>query len=278
MKDHNLGFYLDRNSTLTPEAEALRDVQTSDWWKAVEPFFDDIIWQYFSEREVFYTDKFDPRDPDETTKNILRAFAINLKTRAYTYSKLYETITLEYNPLYNVDAFEYEDRTLDQTGTAENKKTGKDTNTKTGSEKDAKMGRETNTRSGSETDSPDGTNVTTKAATTFDSTTMYDTEKSTEDPGVTTTHTFNSVKDETAYLNREDVHSYNNVKDEMNYNSADLETRNLKDKEAIVKRRYGNIGVTKSTELIADQRRVVEFDFFKRVVKDCVNCVSYALY
>ena len=68
------------------------------------------------------------------------------------------------------------------------------------------------------------------------------------------------------------------MKDETNYNSADLFDRNLKDTEAIVKRRYGNIGVTKSTELIRDQRSTVEFDFFKRVVKDCVNCVSYALY
>lgn len=278
MKDHNLGFYLDRNSTLTPEADALRDVQTSAWWKAVEPFFDDIIWQYFSEREVFCTDKFDPRDPDETTKNILRAFAINLKTREYTYSKLYETTILEYNPLYNVDAYEQENRTLDQTGTAENKKTGKDTNTKTGSEKDTKTGREANTRTGSELDSPSGQNVTTKAATTFDSSTMYDTEKSTDVPGVINSHQYNQVKDETSFTNREDTHSYNNVKDETNYNSADLETRDLKDTEEIIKRRFGNIGITKSTELIADQRRVVEFDFCKRVVKDCVNCVSYALY
>lgn len=278
MKNHNLGYYLDRNNTLTPEADALRDVSTSDWWKAVEPFFDDLIWQYFSEREVFLTDKFDPRDPEETIKNILRAFAINLKTRAYTYSKLYETIILEYNPLYNVDAFEFEDRTLDQTGTNKHQKSGKDTNLRTGSEKDTKTGREANTRTGSELDSPSGQNVTTKAATTFDSSTMYDTEKSTDVPGVINSHQYNQVKDETSFTNREDTHSYNNVKDETNYNSADLFDRNLKDTEAIVKRRYGNIGVTKSTELIRDQRSTVEFDFFKRVVKDCVNCVSYALY
>ena len=278
MRDHTLGHYLDLNSTLTPDDDALRDVSTSAWWCALKPFFDDLIWQYFSEREVFCTDKFDPRTPADTITNILRAFAINLKTRNYTYSRLYQTTILDYNPLYNVDAYEFEDRDLKQTGTNEHSHTGKDAATRTGNETDAKAGKEANTRTGNETDAPTGSSTQTKAVTTFDSATFKDTEQTTDAPGVTQTHTYNTVKDEQSFTDRLDTHTYNSVKDETEFNSKETENRNLNDIEAIVKRRYGNIGVTMSGQLLRDERNTVIFDFFKKVVKDCVNCVSYALY
>lgn len=281
MKDHTLGFYLDLKSTLTPEAASLRDVAQSDWWLALEPFFDDLIWQYFSERELFCTDKFDPRDQEETYKNILRSFSINLKTKARQYDRMYNATQQDYNPIYNVDAYEFEDRTLDQTGTQQHTKSGKDTNTRSGSEKDTKAGKEANTRTGNETNAPTGSDTETTSNTTYDSAAFLDREKKITQPGVTTTTTYNDVKDETSYTNREDTHTYNDVKDETQYNTSDLDNRNLKDKEAIVKRRYGNIGVTKSSELVRDEMNTwaaAYMDVFKRIVKDCVNCVSYALY
>lgn len=279
MRDHTLGYYLDQANSLTPTASMLRDVSTSDWWKAVEPFFDDLIWQYFSEREVFYTDKFDPRNPTDTIYNILRSFAINLKTRAYTYSKLYETTILEYNPLYNVDAFEFEERKLDQTGTNEHTKTGTDSSVRSGNETDAKAGKEANTRTGSEKLDISGTDTEITSRTTYDSATFYDVEKKEKTPTQREDETtYNNVKDETSFTDRVDTHTFNDVTDDTTYNTSDLDNRNLHDKESIEKRRYGNIGVTKSTELIRDQRKTVEFDFYKRIVSDCVNCVSYALY
>lgn len=281
MKDHTLGFYLDRNTTLTPEAASLRDVAQSDWWMALEPFFDDLIWQYFSERELFCTDKFDPRDPDETTKNILRSFSINLKTKSRQYERLYYATQQEYNPIYNVDAFEFEDRTLNQTGTNSHSKTGTDGTVRTGTETDTKAGKEANTRTGNQTDAPTGSDTETTSNTTYDSASFLDREKKITQPGVTTTTTYNDVKDETSFTDRVDTHEYNQVKDETTYNSGELENRNLKDTEKIEKRRYGNIGVTKSSELIRDEMNTwgaAYMDVFKRIVKDCVNCVSYALY
>lgn len=281
MRDHTLGFYLDKKGTLTPEVASLRDVAQSDWWAALEPFFDDLIWQYFSERELFCTDKFDPRDEEETYKNIIRSFSINLKTKSRQYDRLYNATQQEYNPIYNVDAYEYEDRTLDQTGTQQHTKTGSDSTTRTGSETDTKAGKEANTRTGSQTETPTGSDTETTANTTYDSASFLDREKKITEPGVTQTTTYNNVKDETSYIDRIDTHDYNQVKDENTYNTSDLDNRNLKDKEAIVKRRYGNIGVTKSSELIRDEMNTwgaAYMDVFKRIVKDCVNCVSYALY
>lgn len=281
MKDHTLGYYLDLKSTLTPGASSLRDVAQAEWWKALEPFFDDMIWQYFSERELFCTDKFDPRDQEETYKNILRSFSINLKTKARQYDRMYNATQQDYNPIYNVDAYEYEDRTLDQTGTQQHTKTGTDSTTRTGSETDTKAGKEANTRSGNETNAPTGSDTETTSNTTYDSAAFLDREKKVTEPGVTQTTTYNDVKDETTFTDRVDTHEYDQVKDENSYNTSDLDNRNLKDKEAIVKRRYGNIGVTKSSELVRDEMNTwaaAYMDVFKRIVKDCVNCVSYALY
>lgn len=281
MKDHTLGYYLDLKSTLTPEAASLRDVAQAEWWKALEPFFDDLIWQFFSERELFCTDKFDPRDQEETYKNILRSFSINLKTKARQYERMYNVTIRDYNPLYNVDAFEYEDRTLDQTGTQQHTKTGTDSSTRSGSETDTKAGKEANIRTGSEENKPTGSDTETTSNTTYDSAAFLDREKKITEPGVTTTTTYKDVKDETSYTDRVDTHVYDQVKDENSYNTSNLDNRNLKDKEAIVKRRYGNIGVTKSSELVRDEMNTwsaAYMDVFKRIVKDCVNCVSYALY
>ena len=194
---------------------------------------------------------------------------------------MYNATQQDYNPIYNVDAFEFEDRTLDQTGTQQHTKSGKDTNTRSGSEKDTKAGKEANTRTGNETNAPTGSDTETTSNTTYDSAAFLDREKKITQPGVTTTTTYNDVKDETSYTNREDTHTYNDVKDETQYNTSDLDNRNLKDTEAIVKRRYGNIGVTKSSELVRDEMNTwsaAYMDVFKRIVKDCVNCVSYALY
>ena len=94
------------------------------------------------------------------------------------------------------------------------------------------------------------------------------------------THIYDNVKDETSYVDRRDTHTYDNVKDETKYNSADTENRNLKDEEKINKRRYGNIGITASQDLV--QKEVAlwggKFDWMKKIVSDCVCCVSYGLY
>ena len=310
---HTLNYYLDKYETLTPSDELMRDISTSEWWSYTKELFDSLIWQYFADRTVLINSKFDPEDEEKTVENILKSFAINLRSKNYTYSKLFETIMLEYNPLYNVDAFEFEDRTLDQTGNETTGYKGTEATTRSGSEKDAKNGTEATTRSGSEKDAKNGTEVTTRSGsekdaktgteattrsgseeelnqtTTYDSAAFYDTTKKITTPtnlkdetsfqNREDTHTYNNVKDETSFQNREDTHTYNNVKDEKSFtNREDEHIRDLNDTEHIERRRYGNIGVTKSTDLIDAQRETVLFDFYKKVVRDCVNLVTYMIY
>lgn len=315
---HQIIDYLNVDS-LTPDASEMGAIANSDWWTACSSMFDDLLWLYYPNRTVFFNDRFpfNPNDPENAADiasciaNIKRTFAVYLKSKNYTYSRLYNTTVAEYNPLYNVDAYEFEDTISDHTGTNENEKSGSDTNVKSGDttvdylgeESVIKSGNETienegseeNVRSGSEDLSHDGVDTTTNSRTTFDSSTEYETDKSEVEPGVTDTTTYNNVTDTRNFIDRVDTHtyndvtdtksydersdktSYNDVTDEMTYNSKNTETRNLHDVEGVTRRRYGNIGVTKSTDLIDAERETVLYDFYKKVVHDCVNLITYAV-
>ena len=52
--------------------------------------------------------------------------------------------------------------------------------------------------------------------------------------------------------------------------------KDIEKKHSVTVERHGNIGVTKTTELIESQRQIVSFDFYKIVMKDIINeiCVS----
>lgn len=330
---HQIQDYLSIDS-LTPSDSQMGEIAHSDWWTACKDHFDDLLWLYYPERTVFFNNRFpfNPSDPDNAAnnqtviENIKRSFAIFLKSKNYTYSKLYETTVLEYNPLYNVDGTEITDRNLRQGGNNEHKLSGSDTtaysgeeiNTLSGTDTTAYSGTEANTLSGTDTlaysgseanaktgydsDVGSGTDTTTDSVTTFDSAgSFHDTSKTTETPGSTDTHNYNSTdtksftdrEDSTTYgktdtksfedredsvtYGKTDTKSFDKREDSTTYGKTDTETRNLHDEEHIELRRFGNIGVTKSTDLIDSQRSTVLFDFFKTVCHDCINLVTYGV-
>lgn len=330
---HQIQDYLNEG-TLTPTDTLMGEYAHREWWSAVKDSFDDLLWLYYPDRTVFFKDRFpyNPNDPENAADiaaciaSIQRSFAIFLKSKDYTYSKLYETTILEYNPLYNVDGTEITDRVLRQGGNNEHKLSGTDTtaytgeeaNTLSGTDTTAYSGTEANTLSGTDTlaysgseanaktgydsDVGSGTDTTTDSVTTFDSAgSFHDTAKTTDSPGSTDTHNYNST-DTKSFTDREDATTYgktdtksfedredsitygktdtktfNEREDSTTYGRTDTETRNLHDDEHIEVRRFGNIGVTKSTDLIDSQRNTVLFDFYKKVVHDCVNLVTYAV-
>lgn len=336
MNRHTIEDYLEIDS-LTPSRSEMGEISDTDWWTATADHFDELLWLYYPDRTVYLNRRFpyDPNDPDNSVntakviENIRRSFSIFLKANDYKYSHLYNTIMLKYEPLWNVDGTEEEDRRLDRTGTVTDTKSGSDTteyagtetNTRSGSVDNEKLGSEAVTRSGNEVTAYDGSeastrsgsvdksydggsNETTTAKTTFDSSTMYDTEKVTETPGATETETYNDVADTKSFTDREDTRTYNDVKDEqtfddrndkVTYNDVtdeksfdkrtdeitydnELERENdLHDRESIIRRRTGNIGVTSSQNLLLQERNAARYEFFKEVVHDCINLVSYAV-
>ena len=288
MNKHRLNNYLQYrgidNGGLIPEPDMLGEIANKDWWTDCLSNFNEIMWMDYFDRQVLVNEKFpynvyDPDNTDnmdQTTENILWTIAFHLRANDMRYSKIYEAITSEFNPLYNVDAFEFEDRTLDQTGTDTNAKSGKDTSTKSGNTVLEKTGTESQIKTGNEADKRTGTDTTTTARTTFDSANMLNTDQVTESPNTTDTTTYN-VNDTTSFNKRKDTTSYNDMKDEMHYNSSDQETRDLHDAEHIQRRRYGNIGITESTTLLAHTVDYADkyLQFFRLVVRECVNKFTY---
>ena len=282
---HTLFDYMQHASGLTPDAEMLREIANTDWWTCVSEHFDYLIWQHWFDRTVLFNQKFpyDPSDPDNTdnmdatVSQILFAFTINLRTNSRKYEKMYKVFMSEYDPLYNVDAHEFEDRTLAQTGTDTNQKSGDDTSVKSGNFELEKLGSEAATRTGNEQLSHTGYDTEESQKTTYDDSTFRDTDKVTTTPGVTDTTTYNSVADTTTFTGRKDKTTYNNVQDKTTYGSADTNTKDLLDTEHIERRRYGNIGVTKSSELLIDAMEEARKtgNFIYEVVHDCVNCCTY---
>lgn len=174
-----------------------------------------------------------------------------------------------------------------KTGNIETAMSGSRDLTRTGSESDNQYGTKTNTRTGSETNASSGADTDTVKKTTFDSGTLRDTDQTLTDYGKSETKTYNSVRDVESYTdyetekvynsvkdsetfqNRKDTETYNNLTDQKTYNnvkdthdldgwsdtvynSKNTRTDNLAhyQKDIELEIRQGNIGVTKSTDLL----------------------------
>ena len=262
MIQHNLHKYLDLGTLVPTNTQVGTEVVNSEWWPHVSPMFDDLIWLYYGDRTVFLNKKFDPEDSSTTRENIRRTFGVYLKSRCRQFDRLWEGFMADFNPLWNVDGVEGFVSKDTHTGTDTQAHSGKDT---TLTEDNGSI-----TKSGNETIASTGNDTTTDSNTTFDSATFYDKEKSVLNHGKSDTHTYNSVRD---------THDLDG-KNETTYNSNLTNTKNLTDNHVDLKIRQGNIGVTKSTDLIRDNQSMYQdelMDFYKYVVRCCVNQVSYAV-
>lgn len=220
---HRLYDYL--TPTLTPDDTQLGDVAAADWWLYVKPEFDNIIWQYYEDRTIFINHKFPVMDTETTYNNLLRTFAINLRSKARQFERMYNVIMKDYEPLWNLDSVQGIVSEDDHTGTHANAKTGTDTSALTGTDRVASSGNDTLTHSGSDIDTLSGsdghshsitkddhtktgnevlavtgTDINEKAVTAFDTAALQSdqfipAEKDGVSHGKTDTHTYNSVKD-----------------------------------------------------------------------------------
>ena len=327
---HRLNDYL--NPTLTPSDTMLGSVAAEDWWLYVKPEFDNIIWQYYEDRVIFMNHKFPVMDTETTYNNLLKTFAINLRTKARSFERLYNVIMTDYEPLWNLDSVQGIVSEDDHTGTDTTAKTGTDTSTLSGTDTVASSGNDVLAHSGSDIDRQTGTDthshnvtkddhtktgneemqssgndISEKGVTTFDSAALEEnqfvpTEKDGISYGKKDKHTYNSVKDaheltesntdtygktdtmqhghvETTTHGKTDTTRYGRS-DQMTHNTLDTLTRNLVDKHMELIIRQGNQGVTKSQEMLMDELEAWSNEmtnFIKMVVRDCVNCCTYAV-
>lgn len=237
---YKISDYLNNYATLTPSDIQVGAVATSLWWSPLKAQFDDLLWMYFDNRTVFVNNKFNPDDSDNTYANIIKTFAILLKSKKHNLDRMYEAMTADYNPLWNVDGVVGTIYTDTHTGTNTQNKTGTDTLNQSGSNTDrlsgsdalVESGSNTNTTSGSDsfeehTTKDDttrtgnmvvgdgGTDINSHAKFTFDD--QINSKKEGIDStefGKTETTTYNSVKD---------AHLYDN-ETETNYGKVDTMT------------------------------------------------------
>lgn len=308
-----LGEFLDEYNTLLPNDNDLGALANDDWYIALKPQFNNLVWLYYYDREILGGRRFPYNDEEKAYNNIIKAFTIYLTQNRRRYERIFNAFMSDFNPLWNVDGV---------TGTVhEGSKRGNDELQNRGNDKITNSGKDTNTKSGNATHTGSGydklthnydsymnrvgnqetefegiaTDETLK--TTFDDSTYNGTEKNTHDMGNRKdTVTYNDVKD-THYgedydkneLGSTITDTYNNVKDDFehgkiettDYNSNHKTVYNSNDKFIEMVIRQGNIGVTRSDELITHAIELFNsclYDFFKTVTNDLVNQVTYRIY
>lgn len=299
-----VGYYVDNYDSILPSDESLGDIASALWYAFIKTQFNDYVWSNYYKRELYDNPKFNNEDLEANLANIKRTLLIHFKSKARLYDRMFNAYMADFNPLWNVDGVVGEIRETNHTGTDTNAHTGTDsvattdggTLVRTGNETDDYTGKQATTRTGDQTTTYEGSDITVKSNTTFDSATFNPVEKVETGFSNEQGHErednihYGNVKDETEFTNRTDTHTYNSVTDTRNltgsgtntYNSTNTNTKALKDTDLFMQIRQGNIGVTKSSELLADAMELYGLnelmDFVHFVVNDSINQVAYSIY
>lgn len=299
-----VGYYVDTYDDILPSDASLGDIANKLWYVFIKGQFNDYTWSNYYKRELFDNPKFNNEDTEANLSNIKRTLLIHIKSKARLYERMFDAYMADFNPLWNVDGVVGEIRETNHTGTDTDAHTGTDsvsttdggTIVRSGNETDDYAGKQATTRTGNETKNYYGADVTVKSNTTYDSATFNPVEKTEVgfegEPGQGREDNlhYDNVKDETDFTNRKDTHTYNNVTDTRTLNSSGTNTYNstlqrtkaLKDTDLFMQIRQGNIGVTKSSELLADAMELYGLnelmDFVHFVVNDCINQLAYSIY
>lgn len=298
-----VGFYIDNYENILPSDEALGSIASAPWYVFIKPLFNDYVWNNFYSRELFDNPRFTRDDPEEILANIVKTILIHFKSKNRIYDRMFDAYMKDFNPLWNVDGVVGEIRETMHTGTDTDKKTGADTLnmtgtdtlTKAGKEALTKSGKETNTRNGKREVEYQGAEVDVTSNTTFNDDTFRLANK--VERGYTSeagherkdTETYTNLKDEVEFTNRKDETTFTDrsdtetraMVDTQNYNSQNQKTLNLKDSDLFMQIRQGNIGVTRSDELINKALELYGselYDFVHYVVNDTLNQISYCIY
>lgn len=249
---YSLNELYDIYDSIFPTITELENLDNNEWYLQIKEYFDEFTQLNYADRII--NRKFE--NMGGVYSYIQRKIRLNLLTNIYKYSKTYETTVLEYNPLWNVDGTEIREIEREKDGTNtdnyneqnELKKTGTIANAKTGNDKTEERGTSTNIQS----------------KTTFDTSNFYDTERNVETPSIDNTTLYDSTNTQTNNTTDLDKHTGNKSN---TYGESGRETETLT--------RQGNIGVTKTTELLADQRQLVDFSFIEWAIHQIVNDFTY---
>lgn len=106
-----------------------------------------------------------------------------------------------------------------------------------------------------------------------DQTTYNTTDTITHDNEVTTTH---NTQDQLTHNTTDQL--THNTTDQLTHNTTDTESRDLLDTEHILHRRYGNIGITMSTQLLESFRSFVNYRLIDVISHDIADYITQGVY
>lgn len=190
---------------------------------------------------------------DNRAYEIIRSLVDSaLMENKYKIDTLYNTTTLDYNPIENYNR--------KQTTTIKHE--GSEADTRSGSEERAHGGSDTLAYTGGTTSTPTGSTTNIHSTTAFNEPSDFagDTKDVTTYDGMQTTETFNDRRDTNQYNSNETV-TYNDLKNEHTFaNRVDTTEDSTS----------GNIGVTTSQRMLELEREVAEFSVFS-IIADIVQ-------
>lgn len=220
---------------------------SSKWFSLVGDILEPTIKTYYGERELFSNSGTTTEDKIEIIKNQIDCLFM---ANNFNYEKIADAITADFNPVWNVESKETLEYDIDNTGTQENEVEHTGTQGTSG------------TNTGTETTADTSGSLTTNSNTTFDSSTEFETGKSDTQNRGQIQRTDNLAHSET----RTD-----NLKEDA------TRTDNLHEHYFETKIRGGNIGVTKSSELVEDSILLrLRYNLVNIISKDIVSFISYS--
>lgn len=238
MRQYRVGTLISNVQNVFPVITELESAQDNEWYVELKKYFDEFLDLNFADRII--NRLVERNDFSSLLLWVQKKIKLKVLTNIYKYSRLYETTILEYNPLWNVDGTE--ERTINRS--------------KSGNDTDTYNENNITTKTGTDATATTGNDTTTTQKTTFDSASFNDTDKNTLQHNTTDTTTHNTT----------DNNRHTGTKGNI-FENEEEET------ETVVKQ--GNIGVTKSTELIDSQRVTVNYSYIEEVVHDIVNTFTY---
>lgn len=210
---------------------------------------------------------------DETTNDSLLLASPYMNK--YKWSKLYATLSLEYNPIENYDR--QETSTRKPNITTERQYKGGEKTTYSGAETDTQTGSTDRVQSGGQTTTEKPGAVRTHERNSFnpaEPTMEYRDKESgtnttdTTYKDLTVTEKYNAIQTKKDYVGRNDLKEYQNRED----------TEITVGQEVTESRTHGNVGVTTSQQMIQSEREVAMFNYILSVLNDVVNNICSMMY
>lgn len=215
-----------------------------------------IIMKRYPSKRLFYGTLYNgviETGQDNRTFTIIRSLVDSaLMENKYKIDTLYNTTTLDYNPIENYNRKQ----------TTTTKHEGSEADTRSGSEVRKHGGSDALSYSGETTTEPSGSITNTHSTAAFNDPSNFagDTKDVTKYSELKTTESFKDRSDKKEYNSYEKV-SYNDFKNEHSFDKRVDTTKDIT---------RGNIGVTSSQQLLESEREVAEFSVFA-VIADIVQ-------